>query len=97
MAHRHKHKGKGAGDKLSYSGHASQIEKGGVKGDDYSGSGEPNAVKEAKSTKDGFKKGGHVHGKKHKHHMGKHHRKHYAKGGRCSPFSSAHVKTSGDA
>lgn len=89
MAHRHKK----AGDKLGFKGHASQIEKGGDKGDDYSGSGKPDVVKEARSEKDGFKKGGKVHGKKHKGHMGKHH---YARGGR-SPFSSAHVKTNGDA
>ena len=97
MAHRHKsskqHAGGKEDDKLEYKGHASQVEKGGDSGDDYSGSGEPEVVKEAKSKKDDFKKGGKVHGKKHKKHMGKHH---YARGGR-SPFSSAHVKTNGDA
>ena len=102
MAHRHKHHKKGGkvggpDDKLGYSDHHSQVEKGGVSGDDYSGSGEPNVVKEAKSRKDGFKKGGHIHGKKAKHHHGRHHK--FARGGRHggSPFSSAHVKTSGDA
>jgi hypothetical protein len=97
MANRHKFKrgGRHPDDKLGYSGHHSEKEKGGIHGDDYSGSGEPNVVKEGKNTKDGFKKGGHVHGKKAKHHRGKK----YARGGRHggSPFSSAHVKTDGDA
>lgn len=84
MANRHKHSS--AGFKTGVT------EKTGV--NDYSGSKDPNVVKEAKKKSDGFKCGGKVMGKKSKGRMDK-----YARGGRTggSPFSSAHVRTSGDA
>ena len=87
--HGHHHKSTGT----HYEGHASQVTEGGVHGDAYTG-GSSETAKEARSTKNDFKKGGKVHGKKGKHHHGKHHK--FARGGR-SPFSSAHVKTNGDA
>jgi len=82
-SHGHHHKSTGT----HYEGHASQVTEGGAHGDAYSG-GSSETAKEARSTKNDFKKGGKVHGKKGK--------RKFARGGR-SPFSSAHVKTNGDA
>ena len=67
--------------------------KSGAQAPAYSG-GNSSTAKAAKSTSDGFKKGGKVMGKKSKGRMDK-----FARGGRTgdSPFSSAHCKTSGDA
>lgn len=61
--------------------------------DDYSGSGEPHVVKEAKDKKDKFKHGGKVMGHKSKARMDK-----FARGGRAggSPFSSAKIKENTD-
>ena len=87
-SHGHHHKSTGT----HYEGHASQVTEGGAHGDAYTG-GSSEVAKEARSTKNDFKKGGKVHGKKGKHHHGKHK---FARGGR-SPFSSAYVKTNGDA
>jgi hypothetical protein len=92
-----KHHGKFArGGKIgpkSDSAHPSQDEKSGSSGDDYTGSGEPNVVKEAKDKKDKFKHGGKVMGHKSKSRMDK-----YARGGRAggSPFSSAKIKENTD-
>jgi hypothetical protein len=92
--HGHFAKGGKVGPK-SDSAHPSQDE-GGVENkgvDDYSGSGEPNVVKEAKGKKDKFKHGGKVMGHKSKSRMDK-----YARGGRTggSPFSSAKIKENTD-
>jgi len=59
----------------------------------YSG-GSSKTAQAAKKSSDGFKRGGKVMGKKSKARMDK-----FARGGRTggSPFSSAHVKTNGDA
>jgi hypothetical protein len=67
--------------------------KSGANADAYAG-GSSTTAKEAKNTTNAFKKGGKVMGCKSKARMDK-----YARGGRTggSPFSSAHVKTSGDA
>lgn len=56
--------------------------------------GDKDVVKEAKSTKETFKKGGKVHGKKGKHRLDKR-----ARGGRVgykSPFSSARTSEKGN-
>ena len=88
MANRHKSKGGSAGKSLFLKG----VTETGA--DDYSGSGKPNVVKEAKSKTDAFKKGGKVMGKKSKSRMDK-----FARGGRTggSPFSSAKIRENTDA
>jgi hypothetical protein len=76
--------------KFARGGHVKLDEKDDLKGaDDYSGSGEPHVVKEAKDRKDKFKRGGKVMGHKSKARMDK-----FARGGRAggSPFSSAKIK-----
>ena len=93
MRHEKQHGKFARGGKVS---HPSQDEGGvGNKGvDDYSGSGEPKVVKEAKEKGDKFKHGGKVMGHKSKSRMDK-----YARGGRAggSPFSSAKIKENTDA
>jgi hypothetical protein len=89
MANRHK--------QLGSSKHSSRAFKTGVTEktgvNNYSGSGDPNVVKEARQKTDSFKCGGKIMGKKSKGRMDK-----FARGGRTggSPFSSAKIKTNGD-
>jgi hypothetical protein len=100
MAHRHKmhekhkeHEKKASGGKV-HGGLDSK--KGG--GDDYAGSGKPDVVKDAEHKKHGGK----VHGEKSHERLDKRARGgriHKSGGGDCtkSPFTAAHIKTSGDA